>query len=279
MFGASPAFFFSLYSPEFTVRQCQTGLQLLKDEGFEGYQLEIFFPERVEEWLREAEGLQSRAADLGMTATQFVAHFLMPTTANAGALESDFGFEQMKNVARIVSVFPTCNVITLPCAPFDFEGKRVSCKETAALGKQLVRKLKEYGSIASSVGCSLALELIPGCLADSTDRLAGIIEETGIENLGLNFDTGHAMRRGEPLSDIPAKLAGKIFGTHLKDSVGSGTAALPPGDGEIDWKTLLSALQANGYEGSYDLEIVTSSPQDVLPAYRKGLDCLKSAMS
>ena len=120
MFGVSPAYFFSRYTTDFTVAQYAEGLDRLRLMGFGGFQLEVFKGERITEWLDGADALAARAAALGMTATQFVAHFLLYATKDEEALLSGKGLDDMKRVTEIVAHFPGCGVVTLPVAPFAF---------------------------------------------------------------------------------------------------------------------------------------------------------------
>jgi hypothetical protein len=86
MYGVSPAYFFSRFTTDFTVRDYARGLDWLAESGFQGFQLEVFHRDRLGEWAAEASLLRARASSLGMTATQFVAHFLLYTTPLPGRL-------------------------------------------------------------------------------------------------------------------------------------------------------------------------------------------------
>jgi sugar phosphate isomerase/epimerase len=277
MFGVSPAFFFSLYSTDFSVNQYNEGLKILKQEGFKGYQLEVFHPEKLDEWINGFKQLKKTAEDLELTETQFVAHFLMPTFSTPTFLQNDSGFDEMKKIAEIVSNFPACTTITIPMAPFDSGNTIISNDEYKQYWESLLHKLTEYSKIVGQVKCNLALEIVPGCLVSNTDGLLRAIEESGIENLGLNFDTGHSWACKEPILTIPGKMKGKIFGTHFKDNFTYENLALPPGEGSINWNILIKSLIESGYNGSLDLEIVSTKADAVVDLYRKGLQTISKA--
>ena len=80
MIWVSPAFFFSLYSTDFTIDDYIRGLYKLKDLGLEGFQLEVFHPTRLSEWEQQSPRLAAKADALSLIPTQFVAHFLLEST-------------------------------------------------------------------------------------------------------------------------------------------------------------------------------------------------------
>lgn len=271
MLGVSPAFFFSSYSTEFTVHDYAKGLEVLKRMGFTGYQLEIFDKHRLGEWETGYQTVADKAEELGMQATQFVAHFLLAATADEASLLSDFGFEEMKRVVEIVSHFNTCKTITLPLSPFSVPREAVlNSNSWTRLWKRLCVKLLRFGNIVEAKGFRLGLELVPGSLLGGTEGLMRFSQETGNTTIGYNFDTGHAWSSKENIATIPAKLAGRIYGTHLKDNFGNENLALPPGQGTIPWESVINGLLANGYEGSFDLEIACNDPATVEDSYSEG---------
>ena len=271
MYGVSPAYFFSRYTTDFTVAEYANGLDLLKDLGFRGYQLEVFHPDRLDEWLRESVGLRAKSDDMGMLVTQFVAHFLLMATRNEDALMSDLGLDEMKRVTEIVAGFPDCKVITLPLAPFQHRNTEGMSNDTwNRLWDRLKSKLLGLAAIVEDSGRLMALEIVPGSLLGGTEGLLRLSRETGNQTIGYNFDTGHAWSSKENIATLPAKLAGRIYGTHLKDNQGNENLALPPGDGTIPWEAVLEGLLQNGYQGSFDLEIASAGPSEVKDAYSRG---------
>jgi sugar phosphate isomerase/epimerase len=280
MFGVSPAYFFSRYTTEFTVAHYIEGLDLLRQMGLSGYQLEVFKAERIGEWLDGADALSARAGALGMKATQFVAHFLLYATRDEESLLSDKGYEDMKRVTEIVARFPDCKVVTLPLSLFNFPvGTSFTKDAWARLWEGLCRKLLGMAAVVESAGLRLALEIVPGSLLGGTEGLMRFSRETGNTSVGYNFDTGHAWSTKESIATLPAKLAGRIYGTHLKDNFGFENLALPPGEGSIPWNSVIDGLLRNGYSGSFDLEIACAKPEDVEAAYAKGKATIQSALS
>jgi sugar phosphate isomerase/epimerase len=98
--------------------------------------------------------------------------------------------------------------------------------------------------------------------------------EFGRTSLGYNFDTGFAWCDREWVPLVPAQLAGRIFGTHLKDNFGD-DQALAPGRGSIPWSATIGALKASGYAGSLDIEF-RCSPEVAVREYGAALAYLRS---
>jgi sugar phosphate isomerase/epimerase len=271
MIGVSPALFFSLYSNGFTVKDYVRGLDELQRLGFTGYQLEVFTKERLDEWEKDWPLLLNRSNELELTVTQFVAHFLLSATVDADAILSDHGYEEMKRVTGIVSHFPDCKTITLPLSPFKWpKGIGMDTNTYRRLWERFTVKLLHFDDIVQSAGFRLGLEIVPGSLLGGTEGLLRLICETGNSTIGYNFDTGHAWSSKENITTIPAKLAGKIYGTHLKDNFGTENLALPPGRGSIPWDSVIQSLIDTGYTESFDLEIACADPNEVDDAYRTG---------
>jgi sugar phosphate isomerase/epimerase len=265
MIGVSPAFFFSLYSTDFSVDDYGKGLDILGKEDFSHFQLEIYKTSRLSEWEKGYPQIKKHAAELGMKATQFVAHFLSESTMNPESLLSEFGFEEMKRVVAIASNFSECKTLTVPLLPFAYPEK-ITADLYKKLWDRLEYKLVTFAEIAAQADFNLALEIVPGSLLNNADGLLRIIDHSRIENLGYNFDTGHAINAKEAVLALPAKLGSKIYGTHLKDNSWSTQKGNPANP--IEWKALLSALFLSGYQGSLDLEIPVEDPQEVLALYR-----------
>ncbi|MCI7605275.1 MAG: sugar phosphate isomerase/epimerase [Spirochaetales bacterium] len=258
MFGVSPAYVFSVFTTDFTVSDYIQAIHKLKKSGFDGYQGEIYKKEKLSEWTKDAPELKKAANDLGMKETQFVAHFLLYATKTEDMLFSDYGYEEMKRIVEINSILDS-STITLPIGgPFETEGHSYGPGEYKRIWDRFVEKISTFCEIADDGNMRLAMEIVPGSILQNTDGLLRLISDSGKENLGLNFDTGHAWASKERIELIPSKLSSKVFGTHLKDNFTFENLALAPGKGNIPWKSVINGLKENGYQGSLDLEIVTT---------------------
>ncbi|MDL2229148.1 sugar phosphate isomerase/epimerase, partial [Treponema sp. OttesenSCG-928-L16] len=76
--------------------------------------------------------------------------------------------------------------------------------------------------------------------------LVRLIESFGSLSFGYNFDTGHAWADREPIELVPGMLAGRTFGTHLKDNDQKINLSLTPGKGTIPWVPLIRGPSGYG---------------------------------
>jgi hypothetical protein len=173
MIGVSPAFFFSLYSTDFTVKDYIRGLRVLQSLGIEGYQLEVFKADRLEEWEKEGVSLFQCGQDLDLNATQFVAHFLLSATKDIDSLMSDDGYEQMRRVTGIVSQF--CRMQDHYAPPLSFcTAERYTLgnvMDTRGFGIAWSRSCFAFDEIVRFSGFRLALEIVAGIPAWGTEGL------------------------------------------------------------------------------------------------------------
>jgi len=271
MIGVSPAYFFSRFTTDFSVDQYAMGLPLLKEIGFGAYQLEIYDAARIDEWRAGALGLAAAAKNCGLIESQFVAHFLMERTRSIDALSCDTGDDEVHKVVEIVQAFPSCKTVTIPVGPFiDQDSSKLQGGQFDTAWALLGERLTRWASIIEAEGLRMALEIVPSSLVANTDGFMRLMDSISNTTIGYNFDTGHAWSSREPITLIPSKLRGRIYGTHLKDTPIGGGLALVPGEGSIPWTSVLHELISAGYEGSLDLEIACTSADEVEVAYRSG---------
>ncbi|MCX7786898.1 MAG: sugar phosphate isomerase/epimerase [Spirochaetes bacterium] len=279
-FGVSPAYFFSRFTTDFTVEQIAGALPDLRKQGFDGFQLEIYHVDRIEEWEQRGALLSSVAREEGLIPTQFVGHFLLHGFKSVETLQSPFGIEEMKRVVEILGNFPECKVITVPIPAFEVAAGSVwGKKEYKDAYQRLVEKIKLQLEIVETAGFRMALEVVPFSLLSGIEGWLKLRTALGCTTIGYNFDTGHAFSSKEILPLIPARMTldGEccIYGTHLKDNWGTENLALAPGKGGVPWEDLLRNLFLGGYRGSLDLEIVCN-PGQVEEEYGRGLRFLQS---
>lgn len=275
MIGVSPAYFVSRHTDRFRPTDVAEGLADLAALGYRGFQLEVFHRDTLDEWRGSGtRRVRERAAALGLKAHQFVAHFMLAAFATPDAMSSPTGVEEMKAVLDIVALFDECRVVTVPLPAFQApptpgpEFYRYAFERCAG-------KVSRLLALVEDAGRRLALEILPGAILGGTDGFLRLCEHLDADTLGLNFDTGHAWACKENVDLIPAKLEGRILGTHLCDNVGHENLSLCPGDGSIDWPRLIGALARCGYGGPWDIEIACP-PAVVADEYGKGLKFIEA---
>jgi sugar phosphate isomerase/epimerase len=254
--GVSPAYFISRFTNRFTPEEVAAGLRELAEIGFQGFQLEVFHRETLDNWVRSGASLVHQAsADLDLKATQFVAHFMMEAFSNKEKLLSDAGMMEMPSVLDIVGRYDECGIVTVPLGAFD--APRIpGIGDYRDFFDRCVEKVGALLAMVEGAGRRMALEILPSAVIGGIDGFVRLCDRLDTVTLGLNFDTGHAWASKEHLYLVPAKLGRRILGTHLCDNLGNENLSLRPGAGSIDWPRLMETLRCSGYSGAFDIEII-----------------------
>lgn len=278
MFGVSPAFVFSLFGTAFRLQDYCAALPRLQRLGFGAYQPEIYRADALAEWERGAGELHGVASDLGLVPSQLVAHFLLERFKGPGAIEPGRGCDEIRRLAEIAKRFPPCQVITIPAPAFQADWGSPAGSSAAGwrdLQGRLQEQIRSYLTILTDAGLKLAFEIMPFSVLGGLRRFLATCDEIGSPDLGLNLDTGHAWASGELVPALPFEWAGRIFGTHLGDNLGTDNVKLPLGQGSVPWEALLRNLGAAGYAGSLDIEVACPADEVEL-RYRESLLYLQS---
>lgn len=109
--------------------------------------------------------------------------------------------------------------------------------------------------ICEARGVRWALESHPYRWMRNTASMQRLIEHVGSPALGMNYDPSHLFPMGEMPQVVIYELGERIFHTHFSDNDGTNNAHWRPGKGKIDWRAVLQALQAVGYDGVISIEL------------------------
>lgn len=120
--------------------------------------------------------------------------------------------------------------------------------------------LKPIADIAASYDIKMALE---NHIDFTSDEVLEILNGVGSKHLGVNFDTGNALRMLEDPIEATRKLAPYTLSTHIKDiGIGKGSPqnrdfwlSVPLGKGVIDIPEVVSILKSVGYNGLLNVEV------------------------
>jgi protein FrlC len=133
--------------------------------------------------------------------------------------------------------------------------------------------LREIAAHAAARSIVVAVEPTPtdGNLVETIDDALDMMHAVGAPNVKVMFDTYHALYRAEVPADSIRTLADDLVHIHIAD-VDRGA----PGDGTIDWTTVLEAVQDIGFSGHLTMEIgFTSRAADPDSYARRALNYLK----
>lgn len=129
------------------------------------------------------------------------------------------------------------------------------------------RGLSLLGKLAADRGLRICIEWLPWSALKDIKSAWRLIQAAGGPNIGLVVDTWHWLRQpgGPDLATLRSIPGSRIHCVQLNDTTvkGSGgdmmmesmTNRLLPGDGEVEWKSLLAALDAIGADPVWAPEV------------------------
>lgn len=88
-------------------------------------------------------------------------------------------------------------------------------------------------------------------LVDSCDDAIEMMHAVGAQNVKLMFDTYHVIYRNEVATDYVARMGSDLRHVHLADA----NRAAPSDSGRADYRGLVAALAARGFDGYLTMEI------------------------
>ena len=100
-------------------------------------------------------------------------------------------------------------------------------------------------------------------IVNTLERANRLLEETGMDNLGLLADTNHANIEELDVEKSFCKYASKIFNVHISEN-NRGI----PGSGHGIPKSLFKAMVKAGYSGNFIVEAFNCEKDEVLPFLR-----------
>jgi sugar phosphate isomerase/epimerase len=128
--------------------------------------------------------------------------------------------------------------------------------------QRLVRILADAAEEAGARGVRLVLEPLNRYESDIVNTAAEgleLIDQVGHSCLGLLLDTFHVNIEEASIDDCfrQAMKAGRLWHVHLGDS-----NRLPPGEGHLDFRGIVSTLTRGGYDGFLSAELLAKPDPD-----------------
>ena len=96
----------------------------------------------------------------------------------------------------------------------------------------------------------------------TTEDFARLYLETGLNDIGIILDTGHANLEAQ-IERFLTQLPDKIFELHLSDNMGENDQHLGIGYGKIDWEQLAAQLKQIHFNGIIMIESVFNVPESL----------------
>jgi sugar phosphate isomerase/epimerase len=104
-------------------------------------------------------------------------------------------------------------------------------------------------------GVKYALEPHPYRYMCNAASMLRLIDQVGSPALGMNLDPSHLFPCGEIPQVVVYQLGKRIFHCHFSDNDGVTNVHWRPGKGKIDWREVLVALKAVGFDGVISMEL------------------------
>ena len=154
--------------------------------------------------------------------------------------------EFREGVARAIGYAQALNCRQVNC----LVGIAPAGVDAATLRRTVVENLRYAAGELKKVNIRLLIEPIntydiPGFYLNTTKQALELIEETGSDNLYVQYDVYHAQRTEGELAKTVERHLGKIAHIQVADNPGRNE----PGTGEINYPWLFKHLDRIGYDG------------------------------
>jgi sugar phosphate isomerase/epimerase len=132
--------------------------------------------------------------------------------------------------------------------------------------KQQARSLLQLHETATKLGLCIAIENVPGrygALMKTTEDFRRFYNETGLTDVGIVLDTGHANLENQ-IQPFLQQFPNRIAHLHLSDNMGEIDEHLGIGSGKIDWQQLATQLKNMRFNGIVMIESVFNVPESLV---------------
>ena len=192
----------------------------------------------------ERRSVRDRITDHGLTATAIEA-----ATTDRTRLEAVFGLANDLGVA-IVNIG---------------SGGSSGDEESTV---QAIAHIADLAALAGRHGLRLAVKPHVGQAIYNAETALRLTDEVREPALGLNFDPSHLFRAGEEPQEVAKRWGARIVTSHFRDCLSREQKVGPPetqipGRGSVDIPATLQALQAAGYAGPLNLEVIGASSYEL----------------
>ena len=170
-------------------------------------------------------------------------------------IEPDAAFRRLR-VAHTIAALRLAARLGAPSVTTEPGGPLPDGMSREAAVDMFVAGLNESLKIAEEVGVALLVEPEPTLLIERSDEFLELAERIDSPMFGLNFDVGHAFCVADPLPESIAKMAALTRHYHVEDIAADRVHQhLIPGQGAIDFPSVMSAIRDTGYDGFITVEL------------------------
>lgn len=249
-------------------------LYRIRESGFSLLEI-CFSPSHLDYHDLKAVGrAASMIQDLGMEAYSFHAPFA--PEIDISALDANRRSESLAEILRAVEAAALLNVRYFVIHPGPESNVIPPHEERLERMEAAVSVLDEVNARCRQLGIFCVFEnKLPHLLFGRTSDILWILDAVSSTDVGACLDTGHAALSGD-LPNLLKRLSGHLRMIHAHDNNGHRDDHLTPGDGIIDWPSIVTQLEQDNFQGAVILEIRSESdPVQTMEAARRGRSFLR----
>jgi protein FrlC len=136
-------------------------------------------------------------------------------------------------------------------------GRTLGGMPPALATKQFADSIRPILDRADALGVNVGIECEPGLFLEYVAELRDWIDRLAHPRFGANLDIGHSVVIGESIPDAVQTLEGRIWNLHVEDLPGRKHYHMIPGEGNLDWDALKTALAGIHYDRFLTVELYT----------------------
>jgi len=191
--------------------------------------------------------------------------FLEPDTLRAMTIHARFGSAydlssldpetRQRGLGAIDSALDLARTLNAPIIVVHASAEPIAPDQRRQRLDQAREMLVRVSARCQQAGKQMAVELLPRtCLGNTVDELWALLEGLDRRTCGVCLDTNHLMDRHRSLPQVVRRLGDRLLTLHLSDYDGIDEQHALPGQGVLDWRAFMQALQAIDYAGPFNYE-------------------------
>jgi sugar phosphate isomerase/epimerase len=247
----------------------ETAIRRIAGLGFHAVELIAWDRQALDDYYtpQRIQALRRLLVDEGLELSEFVSTPRGMASPDPGARAQ--AIDHFKRMVEVAVELGARMVNTVAPTPFDLPVPRITDKHLRQdwgmdLAPDLdwrqnwadyVQVVRRCCTICEDAGIRYALEPHPYRWMRNAASMLRLIEQVDSPALGMNFDPSHLFPMGELSEMVVYEVGDRVFHTHLSDNDGASNVHWRPGKGKIDWRAVLQALQAVGYDYVLSIEL------------------------
>ena len=235
---------------------------------------EYYTPDRIRD-------LKSLLQDLDLTLSEFV--FTGGGMASGDPEQRAATVEHFRRCCDVAAALGADTVNTVSPTPFNLRApalKQLPLSQVWTMDipadldweqnwRDFVETVRQVMEVVEGAGLRYAMEPHPYRWVANAVGLLRLTDQVPTPALGINYDPSHTF----PCGDMPHmaiyQLGQRVFHCHFSDNDAVTNAHWRPGMGKIDWREMLRALHAVGFDGTISIEL-EDVPQVATPGQTAG---------